>query len=758
MNLSFRVKLFIAISLLSSGTALICVVYFYNAIYHNVWSQMADRMKDIGRTGQFLFKDREREIILRLDRDSEEFAHLRFENEFKKVEDGDTFQYLPPEVVEKFNTRADFLALVQILRQIKSGTRNKVTPLKYLSQVHEDMNDIPRIRFVYLLSAIPESPDHMYVKFIADGDFEGIDINQNGKIDQSESPTSVGEIFYVKGQPELREAFSGKVTATRESFEDKWGRWFSSYTPVFDKSGKVLAVMGVDISATSEHNFLNTLWYICIGIIVVSFIASMFGSFLVSRKLSRPLHSLREGAERVRDRDFTTRVEGVRGGDEFGMLAETFNAMVEEIKNYSQNLEAMVETRTRQLQEALENVQRLKTEQDGDYFLTTLLTNPLFKNYNKSESVLSEFLIEQKKQFKFKERQGDLGGDLCVTGNLNFNGRNFTMFMNGDAMGKSMQGAGGALVLGTVMNSILNRSVVNNRVLYMSPEKWLADAHDELHRVLLTFDGSMYASCVIGLIEEQTGILKFFNAEHPFCVLYRGGNASFLEEDINLPKLGMPMPVNFSVHEFQLKPGDVVIVGSDGRDDLNLGGGGPSGRNINSDDRLFLRVVAGARGELASIRENMREFGSVIDDVSLIRLKYTGGQEIKASSNNGKNIMGEVIELVRKKRYQDALKIMERESLEGQGFLPLYYRGFCLSKLGRPDEAIEVLERAQRHEGQQVAVYRLLGRAYTELGQFDDAEKWYSEAALLQPDNIYITCALDVVRKKRNNNGGDSSI
>lgn len=55
--------------------------------------------------------------------------------------------------------------------------------------------------------------------------------------------------------------------------------------------------------------------------------------------------------------------------------------------------------------------------------------------------------------------------------------------MNGDAMGKSIQGAGGALVLGTVFNTILTRSSIS---LHQNkkPEKWLEEAFLELQKFL----------------------------------------------------------------------------------------------------------------------------------------------------------------------------------------------------------------------------------------------------------------------------------
>ena len=51
-----------------------------------------------------------------------------------------------------------------------------------------------------------------------------------------------------------------------------------------------------------------------------------------------------------------------------------------------------------------------------------------------------------------------------------------TVFLNADAMGKSMQGAGGALVAGAVFNSIIERTMLSPTVQNQYPERWLKNS------------------------------------------------------------------------------------------------------------------------------------------------------------------------------------------------------------------------------------------------------------------------------------------
>ncbi|HMV44354.1 MAG TPA: 7TM diverse intracellular signaling domain-containing protein, partial [Leptospiraceae bacterium] len=197
------------------------------------------------------------------------------------------------------------------------------------------------------------------------------------------------------------------------------------------------------------------------------------------------------------------------------ILANKSVRLHEEVEELNSNLEMKVAQRTEELSQSLEHVKKLKMSQDGDYFLTSLLIKPLGKNRAEKNQVLIDFIVKQKKTFEFKNKMSDLGGDLCRAESLVLRNRNMTVFFNADAMGKSMQGAGGAIVMGSVFDSILERTKLSQTVQEEYPEKWLKNAFIELHKVFESFQGSMLVSIVIGLIDNKTGLMYFINAEHP---------------------------------------------------------------------------------------------------------------------------------------------------------------------------------------------------------------------------------------------------
>ena len=309
------------------------------------------------------------------------------------------------------------------------------------------------------------------------------------------------------------------------------------------------------------------------------------------------------------------------------ILANRFVKINEEVENLNANLELKVEERTKELNATLTTVNNLKVQQDADYFLTSLLLNPLLTNSNTSKSVGTEFLVQQKKKFEFKGRTFEIGGDFNIAANIFLNGNSYSVFMNGDAMGKSIQGAGGALVLGVVFNSVVSRIQLkpNNTIL---PEVWLHNTFLELQKVFEGFNGSMFVSIVLGLLDEKNGIMYCMNAEHPWSVLYRDGVASFIEEDVSLRKLGFPGNENqFSLQLLQLSKGDIIIFGSDGRDDIAIGTDEVGNKIVNENEKQFLNVVKQSHAELPQILNNLKQLGELTDDFSLLKIIYHGAMD-----------------------------------------------------------------------------------------------------------------------------------
>ncbi len=491
-------------------------------------------------------------------------------------------------------------------------------------------------------------------------------------------------------------------------------------------------------------------------------------ALFLSISLSLPLQVLNDGANEFGAGDFSHRIL-LKGQDEIGQLATAFNLMGEKIQDFTQNLEQKVKLRTEALNQTLEEVNFLKIAQDGDYYLTSLLLEPLSTNNNSSTNIKTEFVTEQKKKFSFRTWNSQIGGDICITDTVRLGEDDYTVFLNADAMGKSIQGAGGALALGVVFNAGLLRSRSSAESKNF-PEFWLKERFLDLQNVFLAFDGTMYISACIGLIENSTGLMYYFNAEHPWTVIYRDGKASFIEEVVDLCKIGTPAQENrFFIKTFQLLDGDTILTGTDGRDDLVIGYDG-SNEIINEDGNEFLKRVEEGDGNVTKILTGIKKFGTLYDDISLLSISY---QEMAKAESKNTPSFKDLLSLGR--RYMESKEWKKAESTFqqcnklnpgdeeilfqisiayfelgdlvhaaefGERLLlrnPLHIPNLIqLSRifisLGQPLQAKSVLEKANLQDKRDKFIQFELGKAYHVLGDLDRAKSTWEMCLALDPD------------------------
>lgn len=400
-----------------------------------------------------------------------------------------------------------------------------------------------------------------------------------------------------------------------------------------------------------------------------------------------------------------------------------------------ENLEEKVEDRTKDLNNALVEVQGLKEQQDGDYFLNTLLIEPLGKNNATSETIHIEFFLEQKKKFIFRGSAYELGGDINISENLLLQGRKYTVFLNGDAMGKSIQGAGGVLVLGTVFKSIIQRTLSTFYGNSMYPERWLKSAFIETHKVFESFDGSMLMSAVFGLIDDMTGTMYFINAEQPDIVLYRNGVSSFIFSPHQYTKLGSQGQTgSISIGVFSLQPNDIIILGSDGRDDLILGKEADGVYDIiNSDPNLFLEHVEKGGGDLKSIVREIMNTGTLMDDLSLLKIQFKG-------EPLDQNRLEENLRLLEKYRIEEKNKEFLELGLEVIANYPhltdlLYEISLAFTLIKEYEKAIDFGERVKLRNPKKLENLLNLIKLYQIVGNFTRAKTIIELGLKFYPDD-----------------------
>ncbi|PJZ55003.1 SpoIIE family protein phosphatase [Leptospira adleri] len=322
------------------------------------------------------------------------------------------------------------------------------------------------------------------------------------------------------------------------------------------------------------------------------------------------------------------------------ILADKFVGMKEKLKTWNLVLEEAIRKRTKELTLSLREIQNLKEQQDGDYFLITLLFQPFLSKNLRTEYSDIEVHRKQYKQFQFKNRRYEIGGDVVLNESVFISGVEYQVLINADAMGKSLQGASGALIFCSIVKSFLQTPDYEFR----SPENWLFLLYKNLQAVFESFDGSMLVSSILSLYKQETGDLFYLNCEHPPILLVRNRNTMFLSEEFHLRKIGFPdsdLPIR--IQYFRVLPEDTILYGSDGREDLYLpADSDPTGKQKVSSPELFLNAVQDPIPNLEVLERRIRNIGELSDDLSFLKIQRpsqeteTDLEESKSYERKGK--------------------------------------------------------------------------------------------------------------------------
>lgn len=210
----------------------------------------------------------------------------------------------------------------------------------------------------------------------------------------------------------------------------------------------------------------------------------------------------------------------------------------------------------------------------------------------------------------------------------------------------------------------------------------------------------------MGLVDNETGFMYFINAEHPWTALYRDGKASFLENELVLRKIGTPDNTeSLYIKTFQLFPGDVIFVGSDGRDDIQLGTDNEGHRIINEDESLFLRRVEEGQGKLKETVEKIFHSGILTDDFTLLRLSFKEN-------------------------------FTEQETHFSSEFVSLIENGKEKIKSGDIQTGLSELEKAYSIHSDNEEILKLLSTMYYKSKNYEKASKFFDEYLKIKPENV----------------------
>ncbi|MBM3249693.1 MAG: HD domain-containing protein [Candidatus Omnitrophica bacterium] len=182
----------------------------------------------------------------------------------------------------------------------------------------------PSITYIYVMSMTGQEG---IWQFIVDAEVPAT-VNQR--------TADPGEKYDASRFSEILKGFQGP-SADRELEVDEWGATLSGYAPVYDESGRPIALLGVDIMADDVFKTQREVNVRVFSILFGGILLSIFIGILFSRKITDPIKKLVEATGHIAEGNFNFRVQ-IKSQDEIGQLGNAFNQMSESLHEAKEEL------------------------------------------------------------------------------------------------------------------------------------------------------------------------------------------------------------------------------------------------------------------------------------------------------------------------------------------------------------------------------------------------------------------------------------
>jgi HAMP domain-containing protein len=186
--------------------------------------------------------------------------------------------------------------------------------------------------------------------------------------DETDKQALPGRVY--EDAPGLMQAGFHAPSVDDKPYRDEWGVFLSGYAPLRNGEGRYL--VGIDMRADEVDNKLSQLRLTGLVSLLASLLLALLFALYLSKGLTVRINVLIKRCRQVAMGRYEATIE-MQTSDEFGDLAEAFNAMsvelalmrakaqeaMDDLRDSRDNLETRVLERTRELEAALEKVQVL---------------------------------------------------------------------------------------------------------------------------------------------------------------------------------------------------------------------------------------------------------------------------------------------------------------------------------------------------------------------------------------------------------------
>lgn len=279
----------------------------------------------------------------------------------------------------------------------------------------------------------------------------------------------------------------------------------------------------------------------------------MVGVYLVSRRMTGALVELSSGATRMREGDYSVRID-VQSEDEIGQLGVAFNEMASEIQAYTNNLEELVSERTRALEKANQEISELNAKLAQENIR-------LGAELNVARQL--QLMVLPAPQELEQITELDIAGYMAPADEVG--GDYYDVLRNeglvkigiGDVTGHGLESGVLMLMVQTAVRTLLATGE-------QDPTRFLSIVNKVIYQNIQRINSTKNMS--LTLLDYSGGTIKLTGQHEDLIIVRKDGSL----ERFDTMGLGMPIGLDPDIEDFissaeiKMEPGDLVALFSDG--------------------------------------------------------------------------------------------------------------------------------------------------------------------------------------------------
>lgn len=325
-----------------------------------------------------------------------------------------------------------------------------------------------------------------------------------------------------------KDILCGKIEKAVVESRNQYGDENSYMEAIYDDAGKCIALAGIDISISlMEEKYADSFYSVVFFMLIITLFFMIIIFFILRHQIFRPVQNIKKNMEEFVAGDGLNLEEiPVKGKDEFSVIAQSFNNVKRDIKNYIDILDVM-------------NAEKDQQQAEMDVAASIQLQMLPQENYVEKNVEIAAITMPAK----------TVGGDFYYYKNLS-DGKWCVAIA--DVSGK---GIWAALFMAKAI-TVLNESCKYHEV----PGNILAVINNELAK---NNEEMMFVTMFLAIYDEKNKTLTYSNAGHNLPYVIKDHDIEVLDEARGTA-LGFFEDEEYDNQTIKLSYGDVIYLFTDG--------------------------------------------------------------------------------------------------------------------------------------------------------------------------------------------------